>query len=83
MARTRVASIKTYRYLRLGMLVTVAALTAAIVGASSITDTISMVLLIWLGLLALAFFAWWAGRHRLELCESDGVGTETRQVSSN
>ena len=34
-ARTRVASIKTYRYLRLGMLVTVAALTAAIVGASA------------------------------------------------
>ena len=28
-------------------------------------DAVSMVLLIWLGLLALAFFAWWAGRHRL------------------
>ncbi len=28
-------------------------------------DAVSMVLLVWLGLLALAFFAWWAGRHRL------------------
>ena len=28
-------------------------------------DTASTVLLIWLGMLVLAFFAWWAGRHRL------------------
>lgn len=28
-------------------------------------DTVSTVALVWLGMLALAFFAWWAGRHRL------------------
>ena len=37
------------------------------------SDTISTVLLIWLGMLVLAFFAWWAGRHRLAHPEPDAV----------
>lgn len=35
------------------------------------TETISTVLLIWSGMLVLAFFAWWAGRHRLAHPEPD------------
>jgi hypothetical protein len=37
------------------------------------TPTLSMVLLIWLGLLVLAFVAWWAGRHRLAHPQPDRV----------
>ena len=36
-------------------------------------DVISTVLLVWLGLLCLAFFAWWAGRHRLAHPQPDPV----------
>ena len=36
-------------------------------------DLVSTVLLIWLGLLCLAFFAWWAGRHRLAHPQPDPV----------
>jgi hypothetical protein len=36
-------------------------------------ETASMVVLIWLGLLALAFFAWWSGRHRLAHPQADPV----------
>lgn len=37
------------------------------------SDTIATVVLIWLGLLLLAFFAWWAGRHRLAQPAPDPV----------
>jgi hypothetical protein len=37
------------------------------------SDTASMVVLIWVGLLLLAFVAWWAGRHRLAHPEPDPV----------
>jgi hypothetical protein len=33
----------------------------------------STVLLIWVGMLAFAFFAWWAGRHRLAVSTPDDV----------
>jgi hypothetical protein len=36
-------------------------------------DTVSTVVLVWMGMLALAFFAWWAGRHRLAHPEPDPV----------
>jgi hypothetical protein len=36
-------------------------------------DTLSMVVLIWGGLLVLAFAAWWAGRHRLAQPQPDPV----------
>lgn len=36
-------------------------------------DTVSMVLLIWLALLILAFFAWWAGRHPQAHPQPDAV----------
>jgi hypothetical protein len=36
-------------------------------------QTVSMVALIWLGLLVLAFFAWWSGRHRLAHPQADSV----------
>jgi hypothetical protein len=36
-------------------------------------DTVSTVVLIWLALLILAFFAWWAGRHRRAHREADPV----------
>ena len=35
--------------------------------------TISMVLLVWMGMSILAFFAWWAGRHRLAHPQADPV----------
>ena len=35
--------------------------------------TVSTVVLIWLGMLVLAFFAWWAGRHRLAVSSPDAV----------
>ena len=34
---------------------------------------LTTVLLIWLGMLTLAFFAWWAGRHRLAHPQADPV----------
>jgi hypothetical protein len=37
------------------------------------SDTVLTVLLIWLALLVLAFFAWWAGRHRRAHPEADAV----------
>jgi hypothetical protein len=37
------------------------------------SDTVSMVALIWLGMLLLAFVAWWAGRHRLAHPAPDAV----------
>lgn len=36
-------------------------------------DTVSMVMLIWLGLGIVAFLAWWAGRHRLAHPQPDPV----------
>ena len=45
------------------------------------SETISTVLLIWLGMLVLAFFAWWAGRHRLAHPDPDAVpGAPARAV---
>jgi hypothetical protein len=38
-------------------------------------DTITTVLLIYLGMLILAFFAWWAGRHRLAHPRPDRVSS--------
>lgn len=37
------------------------------------SETVSTVLLVWLGMLALALFAWWAGRHRLAHPQADPV----------
>ncbi|MFV2064765.1 MAG: type II CAAX prenyl endopeptidase Rce1 family protein [Chloroflexota bacterium] len=44
-------------------------------------QTATTVLLIWLGMLILAFFAWWAGRHRLAHPQPDPVpGATARAV---
>ena len=46
---------------------------AAVFVARRGEDTLSMVVLIWGGLLVLAFAAWWAGRHRLAHPRPDPV----------
>lgn len=46
---------------------------AAVFVARRGQDTVSTVLLIWLGLAVVAFLAWWAGRHRLAHPEPDLV----------
>lgn len=43
-------------------------------------DTVSTVLLIWLGLLAIALPAWWAGRHRLAHPQPDPVAAPRAQA---
>ena len=44
-------------------------------------QTVTTVLLIWVGMLILAFFAWWAGRHRLAHPRPDPVpGATARAV---
>jgi fumarate reductase subunit D len=48
-------------------------LAAAVFMARRGADQISTVTLVWLGLLVLAFFAWWAGRHRLAHPQADLV----------
>jgi len=48
-------------------------LAAAVFVSRRGSDTVTMVLLIWLGLLVLAFAAWWAGRHRLAHPQPDPV----------
>ncbi|MFV2065323.1 MAG: type II CAAX prenyl endopeptidase Rce1 family protein, partial [Chloroflexota bacterium] len=43
-------------------------------------EAVSTVLLIWVGMLVLAFFAWWAGRHRLAHPQPDAMPGATART---
>ena len=43
-------------------------------------ETVTLVLFVWVGMLVLAFFAWWAGRHRLAHPQADAVPGATARA---